>query len=430
MRKATAMEGLPRTRLEQVIKSRGLSTSGVVREFNHRATALGIDATVSPSTLHRWVSGAERPRVGSQKVLEDWFSEPAGVLLGCPHSVPAKAICSVEDLVMTSGHESAEHAFAAAAAAIDPVAVENLQAQVERQARRFNTTPTFTVMRDLVVLRDRVYDQLDRTDKPRQKAELFLAAGQICGLISVASLDLGYADAAEQQARAALTYGQLIEHQSLQGWARALLATVAYWSGRPHKAVDSAEGGLAVTTAATVRAQLHSLTARALGQIGAREEVAQQLHAAENELDRAGADPLFDGIGGEMRFDLLRYSVCAAAAYISLGDGAAAETASDNALAQFSTGESTRLAVLAAQTDLATARTLRGDLAGAQQALGPLLEIDTERRTERLTQRAVALGRLLGVNRFHGAAEARTLGLTLEDFTRASLPRTIPAALP
>ena len=424
------MERQPRTRLEQIIKNRGLGATEVVREFNRRATTRGVDATVSQSTLHRWVTGSERPRVASQRVLEEWFSEPADVLLGRPHSAPAKAIWSVEDIVVTSGHESAEHAFAAASAAIDPVAVEYLQAQVEHQAHRFNTTPTLTMLRDLVALRNRVYDQLDRTHKPRQMSELYLVAGQVCGLISAASLDLGYGDSAEEQARAALTYGRLIEHQSLQGWAQALLATAAYWSGRPRKAVERSQHGLEVAVSATVRAQLHSLAARALGQIGAREEVAQQLRAGDNELDRSGGDPLFDEVGGEMRFDRLRYSVCAAAAYISLGDGAAAEKASHQALTTFGANEPQRLAVLAARTDLATARTLRGDLAGAQDALAPLLEVESERRTERLSQRAVTLGHLLGVDRFRHATEARTIGLALEEFTQSSLPRSLPPAAP
>lgn len=417
----------PRTRLEQILKIRNLGPTEFVREFGRRAAKLGVNASTSPSALQRWVTGVDRPRVGSQQVLEDWFSEPAAVLLGPPHTAPARESCNVEDMIVESGHSSAEHAFASASSAIDPVAVEHLQAQVAHEARRFNTTPTVTMLQDLITLRNRVYSQLDRTRKPRQVTELYLVAGQVCGLISAASLDMGYADAAEEQARAVLTYGRYIENPSLEGWARALLATVAYWSGRPRGASDHADQGLQVAGASTVRAQLHSLNARALGQLGAHEEVDQQLGAAEDELDRAGGDPVFDSIGGELRFDRLRHAVCAASAHLALGNGERAEIASTEALDIASrSGESRRLAVLAAYADLAAARTHSDDLAGAQEALAPVLELGASRRTERLTQRAVALGRMLGVARYRGAVEARTLGLALEDFTQSSLSRALP----
>lgn len=417
----------PRTRLEQILMTRNLGPTEFVREFGRRAADLGIDASTSPSALHRWITGNERPRVGSQKVLESWFSEPAAVLLGPPHSAPARESCSVEDMIVESGHSSAEHAYAAASAAIDPVAVEHLQAQVAHEARRFNTTPTLTMLQDLIALRNRVYSQIDRTSRPRQVTELYLIAGQVCGLISAASLDMGYADAAEEQARAVLTYGRYIESPSLEGWARALLATVAYWSGRPRHAAEHADHGLQVAAASSVRAQLHSLNARALGQLGAHDEVAQQLGAAVDQLDAGSSDPVFDEIGGELRFDRLRHAVCAASAHLALGDGARAEAASMEALEIASRGgEGRRLAVLAAHADLAAARTHNDDLAGAQSALAPVLELGTARRTERLTQRAVTLGRMLGVARYRGAAEATTLGLALEDFTQSSLPRALP----
>lgn len=414
----------PRTRLEQLMRSRDLGRTEFEREFNRRAVQLGIDTSLSQTTLHRWISGGERPRPASRKVLEAWFGEPASVLLGRPHTAPARKTLSVEELIMTSGRESAEHAFETAATALDPVAIENLQGQAEQAARRFNTTPTSVMLADLVALRDRVYGQLDRTNKPRQLGDLYLIAGQVCGLIAAASLDLGYADAAEDQARASLTYGRFIDHPSLQGWARALLATVSYWAGRPRKAVEYASDGLTVATAASVRAQLHSLHARAIGQLGARDEVTTHLNAATEELDRAGGDALFDEVGGEMQFDRLRHAVCAASAYLALGDGERAANSAQEALQMHVAGtEDTRFGVLAARTDLATARALLDDLVSAQEAVEPVLQIAAELRTERLSQRALTLGRLVGATKFHGAVEATQLGQALEDFTQTSLPR-------
>jgi hypothetical protein len=72
---------------------------------------------------------------------------------------------------------------------------------------------------------------------------------------------------------------------------------------------------------------------------------------------------------------------------------------------------------------LITARTLRGDLSGAQDALAPVLALEPERRTEALSRRLTNLGRMLGAHRYRDAAEAGRLGEAIEDFTVCGLGR-------
>jgi len=177
-----------------------------------------------------------------------------------------------------------------------------------------------------VQLRDTAYEQLDRTRKPRQQAELYLVAGQVCGLLSSVSWDLGHAEVADEQARAAYTYGQVIDHPSLCAWARALQVTVAFWSGQPRRAATIAEAALAAAPTGTARARLHSVHARSLAMIGARQEVHAALNAAADELDRSGDDPFLDETGGELGSDRSRRALCAGASFVALGDGAQAET--------------------------------------------------------------------------------------------------------
>ena len=69
-----------------------------------------------------------------------------------------------------------------------------------------------------------------------------------------------------------------------------------------------------------------------------------------------------------------------------------------------------------ARIDLGTARVLRGDLAGAKDALQPVLELEPPHRTEALALRTERLGRMLGTARYRGAAEAIQLGDAIEDF--------------
>jgi hypothetical protein len=72
---------------------------------------------------------------------------------------------------------------------------------------------------------------------------------------------------------------------------------------------------------------------------------------------------------------------------------------------------------------------MRGDLAGAVDALAPVLELDPARRTEAVTQRLYGLGRLLTTPRYRGAIEATRLGEQNEDFTASSLARSATSRL-
>jgi hypothetical protein len=135
---------------------------------------------------------------------------------------------------------------------------------------------------------------------------------------------------------------------------------------------------------------------------------------------------LLDEIGGGLGFDHARRALCAGTSFVALGDGEQAEIEATAALALFGeVPQQSRWVAgeLSVRADLATARTLRGDLAGAEDALVPVFALDVERRTESLTRRLTSLGRMLGSARYRDAAEAGRIGDAIEDFTTRSLPR-------
>jgi len=418
--------GKPRTRLEQLATQHGISTSDFVREFTCRAAELGIGIGISRSAAKRWMQGGSgEPRVPARRVLEAWFGEPSAVLFG-PPLTDTLAAATEKELAVNAAHESVSHALAAASA-LDPSALEHLHAAADNAAGAYYVTPPLDMLTDLVVLRDTIYQQLDRTHKPLQQAELYLLAGQVCGLLSSVTWDLGLGEAAEEQARAAYTYGSVIDHPSLQAWARALQVTFAFWSGHPRRAHALATSALSTAPVGTARARLHSVNARALALLGARGEVRSELDSATDELDRSGSDTLLDEVGGELSFDRARRALCAGAAYVALGDGDQAEHEASNAVALFGQipiEQRWALGVLGAQVDLGAARTLRGDLAGAQAALLPVFELPAARRTEAIALRLHALSRMLGTARYRSAVEALQLGAAIEDFTAVSLSRT------
>ncbi len=423
----------PRTRLEQHAQIAHLSVREFASRFHAAAIECGEDkAHISERQAKRWLAGdSGLPRPMCCRVLEHWWAEPVSRLLGPPDKGRVAVSLSEEELIVNAGRESVDHAINAASA-LDPSALEHLHDAAQRAARAYYVTPPLAMLTDLVRLRDTVYEQLDRTHKPRQQAELYLLAGQVCGLLSSVCWDLGHPEVAEEQARAAHTYGSVIDHPSLCAWARALQATVMFWTARPRRSVSLTDAALETAPVGTARARLHSVRARSLALIGARQEVRAALDAAADELQRAGDDPFLDEIGGELGFDHARRALCAGASYVALGDGEQAEIEATAALAlfdemperaRFVTGE------LGARVDLATARTLGGDLAGAEDALVAVFALDPERRTETVARRLTNLGRVLGSARYRDAVEAGRIGEAIEHFTTGSLPRSATRAI-
>jgi hypothetical protein len=330
--------------------------------------------------------------------------------------------------VTEAGRRSVEHAVDAANT-VDPSALEHLRAAAERAAHAYLTTPPPVMLRELVRLRDTVYDQLDRTHKPRQQAELYLLAGQVCGLLSSVSFDLGNPAVAEDQARAAHIYGSLIDHPSLGAWALTLLSNMHLWSDRPKQTIVLASQALESAPIGTARARLYSVRSRALALLGATAEVLADLSAASDELDRAGQDAFMDGIGGEMGFGRARLALCAGAAYVALGDGHQAERETLSALRLFATqppNERWQAGELACRADLAIAHTLRVQVGDAAGAVEPVLELPAAHRTEALVLRLTKLSRLLGQRRLRHSVEASRLRESVTEFVNLARPSGQP----
>lgn len=427
------MAQAPRTRLEQHAQAAHLS----VREFVDRFRAAAIEcgegrAHISERQAKRWLAGeSELPRPVCRRVLEHSWAEPLSRLLGPPDAGTGATVISAEELIVNAGRESVEHAINAASA-LDPSALEHLHDAAHRAARAYYVTPPLVMLADLVRLRDTVYEQLDRTHKPHQQADMYLLAGLVCGLLSSVSWDLGHPQVAEEQARAAHTYGSVIDHPSLCAWARALQVAVMFWTARPRRAAALAASSLEEAPIGTARARLYSVHARSLALIGARQEVHAALDAADDELQRAGDDPFLDEIGGELRFGRARRALCAGTSFVALGDGEQAENEATTALRLF--GEMPERARWAAgefgaRVDLAAARTLRGDLAGAEDALETVFALEPELRTEAVGRRLSSLGRVLGATRYRHAVEASRISEAIVGFTAWHRPGGVIGAI-
>jgi hypothetical protein len=449
-----------RTLVDAVITARRWTTNECVRHFADTAADLGEPATLSAAQLKRWRRGrlSGLPRPTACRVAERLFGYPIEELLASipPDYLPPRhgvvpatpPLVSTDhyffdvepDPIMSAAHDASEHA-ADAGRAIEDTTLEQLHVEVTRLAHTYAATPPVVMFAQLRRARNLTYRMLERTRRPAQISDLYLIAGQLSGLMAAASYDLGHPDAAAEQARAAFTYGQIIDHNTLRAWARATLSMIALWSGRPREGVTHAQAGLEHVTAGDTAVRLHALAGRCWALAGSQTRAMDAVHAADDARQSDdGADEFADGIGGEFVFGPARHALCLGATYLALDQPVQAAAHTQAALALYESGPVEQRAIggiHGARVDLAMAHAIGADLDTVRDAdldavldaVGPTLALEAEHRTNRLNARLHQLRSHLAGFRFRGSLQADRLADEIEEFMAAASgpsPRALP----
>jgi hypothetical protein len=328
---------------------------------------------------------------------------------------------------MTSAHESAEHAGQVGAAALDAETVDGLRERVVWLARSYALTPPLLAHQRAGQVRALIYRMIERTRRPEQSADLYLLAGQVCGLMAAAAFDLGCFPAATEQARAAFTYGQVAGHDGVRAYARGLQAVICYWDGRPREAVDLAVSATPYATIGTPGTRLACVQARSWAYLGAQDQTRQAITAATTAREAGpSTSEMYDEIGGEFGFSPAREHSWYGTALLTIGDAPGSATHNRQTLSLAADAATDGHPLLEpgleahAHADLATAELRSGDLDATLDALGPLWDIpDTERRTA-LTGRLRTIASALTGPRWRTDTEAKDLRDRLETYTTAA----------
>jgi hypothetical protein len=333
----------------------------------------------------------------------------------------------LEEVTIMAAHESSRHA-AASDGNVSASVVEQIQTEVWRLARGYASTPPLRMLAEARHARDLAYTALDRTRRPAQTKELYLAAGQLCGLMAVASFDLAVWDAASEQARAAHVYAELVDHVGLRAWSRGTQALIAYWTGRPRQALVHVEAGLDRIPAGAAEARLRSIEARAWACIGGDpRRVTDALGGADAALsDNQGGDELHDEIGGEFGWGPSRHAACASTALLAVGDVAGSVDRARQALTLITDDPSAGLVSERAYVDLAAAELALGNLDAAEQVLAPVWEMPVAQRRHSITDRLAQTARTLSGQQWHRDHQASALRDRIETFNAEAEDRALP----
>ncbi|MGI8452065.1 MAG: hypothetical protein ACR2MP_33755, partial [Streptosporangiaceae bacterium] len=352
--------------------------------------------------------------------LGDRSAQRRGIAAGPPASGALDRL-SEKALILVAAHESSAHAEWAEGSNVGEATLEQLDADVRRIAAGYVHVPPLPMFAEMLRVRNRIYGLLAGRQKPAATARLHLLAGVLCGLLANASTDLGYRDAAAEQARAAWAYGDIIGHNGLRAWTRGMQALVEYWSGRPQHAVRLAQSARRYADCATARVRLHSIEGRAWSLVGDAREASRCMGAAaEARESPADGDFLHDEVGGVFGFPDTKSYCYAGAAFIHLGQAGAALNATARAVELYAGGPAAQRSYGAeslARVDLAMAYLLQGRLDGAAGSLAPVLAIPAGLRIAQLGERLADVRVRLAGAEFSGAREARDLRDRIEAFS-------------
>ena len=353
---------------------------------------------------------------------------PRDELGGTPLSFGAERLIA-QEVIMAAAHESTARAADDGSRAVADVSIEQVRADVEQLAREYDTVSPLQSLVGARRTRDLAAVLAERTRKPTQTSQLYLTVGQACGLMASASFDLAIWPAAMEQARAAYVYGELVEHRSLQSWARGFQALIAYWCDRPREATNLAEHGLELAPAGTARTRLLSIAARAWSQLGDADMTAQMVHAAERERDSIGAegtDDLHDRVGGEFGWSPARQAMSAATSYLTTGRAQESAEQARHAMQLGAMDAPGAIAESNAATDLASAELLAENLDAVDEALQRIWAVPSDQRRHALVGRLNNLAAGLTREPFHQVQQARDLRDRIETFVADSAPRALP----
>ncbi|MFE5842061.1 hypothetical protein ACFQ7N_10480 [Streptomyces niveus] len=399
-----------RTLFGDVLSEQGTTYALFAQMYATQADQLGLGpASVGERQFRRWKTHGvtSNPGYPATQVLECLFpGYTVEELLKPPHLRARQQPIGEGELDMTA-RDAAEHAEENASRVLPDMSLDQLESDVRRLAGKYQGTPPSDVFREGRRLLELAQDKLERTQRPRQQARLYHAAGCTAALLSAVAFDLGSTANSATFARTAVIYGENIEHGALQAYAYGVLAYLANWEGAPGEAIRHIEKAKGLTgLGATATTRLAVIEGRAHAHRGDHKSVETVIQRSldANSQER---DDVHDGIGGEFAFPQDRVAMSNATSYLLAGNAAGGEQAAQQALrllAGMPLAERSSLTSAQAQVDLARALILRGELDGAAEALTPALDLPKERMAAGLLERLAAARRELS---HPGLAQAR-----------------------
>jgi ATP/maltotriose-dependent transcriptional regulator MalT len=247
-----------------------------------------------------------------------------------------------------------------------------------------------------------------------ERADLYVAAGRLSGILAYAALDLGDADAALEHARAAGRCARHAGDLELLMWVRGTQSLIARFKGDYGVALDYVRDGLqyAGDVPGTGEARLLCGEVQCLANLGDSRAANRTLRLAEQAREKVTGP---DSLAGLFEFSETKQRYYAASSLIWLDGGDDARTAATEAEAaiaaweQMPTEQRSLDDERLAHIYLATARVQLGEVEAAAEAMAPVLTLPAEAQISWINKRAHRIGAMLSAPQYRTSAAATAL---------------------
>jgi hypothetical protein len=438
-------DGDPQTVLEYLLWQRDQTYEEIAADFVEQAQRMGEQASMSPRHLRRLAKG-ERINCTpvTRRVLQSMFGQPLATLLrpwderGDLVTTTARGTTVVlpqvnpEEMLAMAASRARNFALLAGQTDLSDETLEQVYEDVRHLCVAYPQQPLAALIGDLVSTQDILFSLLERRQRPHHARQLHLLAGITGGLLAKASHDVSDPHSALTHARTAYLNADIADHNGLRGWIRGLQALITYWDGQLRQSVRYAQAGAepAQLAGSTASVWLAVSEARAWAALGNVPAARRAIEDSERRWGTGESADELDEIGGICRFTRARQLYYAADALAWLPSEAgtaedysrqAVDAYSDESAADWAFGDAA-----GSRADLAVARIYRGELDGAGEAVGPVLDLPPEQRIRGIISSAQHVHDALRRSGRAGDAEAAGLQEQIEVFTRTPV-RALPS---
>lgn len=389
--------GEPRTVLEHLLWQRDQTYDELTDEFETLARKAGEQATLTTRHLRRLAKG-ERANCNpvTRRTLQAMFGRPLEELLRTweKHGdlIPATtglvvptSYVTQEEMLAMAANRARKFALLAGQTNLTDESLEQVYEDVRQLCIAYPQRSLAEILGDLTTTQDTIFSLLEGRHRPTHARQLYLLGGVTAGLLAKASHDSSDPHAALTQARTAYLCADIADHNGLRAWIRGLQSLITYWDGRYRESVRYAQTGAdyARATGSTARVWLPASEARSWAALGNATEASAAIDRAEQAWTDAGGDEM-DELGGICTFTRTRQLYYAADALAWLpSEASAAEDYSTQAVAGYADQDAPDWAfgdAAGSRADLAVARIQQGEIDGAAEAIGPVLDLPPEQR--------------------------------------------------
>ncbi|MET7282362.1 hypothetical protein ABZS29_29305 [Kribbella sp. NPDC005582] len=339
-------------------------------------------------------------------------------------------ISRIEAQVVMATKRASEFARRIETDGIRGEALELLRDDVAHIATTGEALPAAEAIGGLVELQEAIFSAIERGGhRVRDARELFVGAAMTTAMLSRVMQDLGRSHQALSLCRTVYVCADAAEHTPLQAWARNEMSLISYRTGSIRRALDFADSAVSITRSSrgSTRAWAWSLKARAAAAVQGEAETREAIARARQARESMVPDDL-DDIGGLFDFSEVRQIYYTAGALVSLENASVeAESEALQAVSFFEGTPGSYATEAGARSELALARVMLGEIAGAAEALRPVLELPPERRIAGILDSVARVQRALTAPHLRLSGEAVDLRNEIESFRQISAARAIEA---